>query len=962
MEKWMDSLSKFTNVLSPIFYSLIFMSITATLLGMTVFLLRRIFDKKMTALHKFLLWGIVLFALVFPLRFSSEKAILPRVDVPQSSEFRREYKRAERELLIYEQEVLKSDSPIVKKDTSVTVGEDILKKQREVNTLFFKALALDVFLPLLWFIGSLFFLLSLLIGKASLERKLRREGERTKAFDTLVTAAKTKLNLHGEVDIYLLPSMSSPALLGFYKPRIILPSFAGELSEKSLCYVIMHELSHFKRKDMWLNLFLLLLQSIYWFNPLSWLLFKLIREDMEVLTDEFVLSVLDKEEEKAYAYSLVEVLSHTHKIQLMPRLLCMVDGKKNVEKRIKMMGLKEKVKKYKWFIGLGLLLISVVLLALFFTEKKEDEREVLFKLKNLREEEVLDLELVFYNEEKKENLYMDFKGEEKEKVLQLLKKFEGKRNKDFDGTYRSVMAFYLRTVQGDILSVINDEEGKKQTLLLNGKYSFFVDEAYLNEFKAFGKYAKHPVPRNFPRGSERFRGIGIHLQRGDDGRISFGITEGRFRHVINLSKKKREVEKTLSEAFEKFYADNLENIFLLRGKLREKGFTKDDIMEFSAGRYEEGEALFRLQEGLHTLLERYANEGLRLNFEIYADRVSIVIENDEKYLLFENYYDGRIDEKEVSSELSRIQKYYQEAFSALSPNENRMLGDSELQKIIMAFAQLITDAKEGPDNYMMNSLCNFFYAEYGDVKNIDLSSFLWYFGQGEELKQGNPTDEEEFKELKRMGVRDVIDYELGSTITPVQRIKASDVEYILKTYADIGLKDLTNTEGAIYSEKYDHYYVFTSDFGLGQFSPSFGEIKDGELLLEDDGRRLVMKHVDGRWVFKSFTNKVLRHSKTYQPEGFQGKDASFSPHVMLDVDTYRYEFVYNPALSYLPSGNFEVISGDIVKLYDRNLGYFEFRILDEDTLEFISSSIETEKMTFQGVEIKPGMKFLAVKE
>lgn len=988
MAKVFDFLSKLAYLLSPIFYNLVFMSIMAAMLGFILIVLRKVFEKKMTAFQKVILWSLVLLALIFPFRFSSKQAIMPKVKVPISSDFRREYRQAEQELFIYEQEERKKDSPVIEGRVSKLESENLKEKRKEVDALFLKALILDVILPLIWFFGSLFFFVSLIFGKLSLEWKLKKEGRRTEDFSDIVLRAKESLGMKEEVEISLLSFMESPALVGFLKPRIVLPSYARELTKESLYYVILHEFAHFKKGDMWLNLCLLILQSVYWFNPFSWLFFKLVREDMEVLTDEYVLARLCEDSKKAYAFSLVEVLSHTHKIRLLPRLLCMVDGKKNVEKRIKMMGLREKIKKYKWFIGLSLLAVSVFLIAIFFTEKSVDDgRDVLLAIKNLDVEEVVDLELTHYDEKKERELYADLKGEDKKNALSLLKSFEGKKNKDFKGVIQLKTSFYLRTVRGEVFSFAVNTSEPETTIAINMKYSFKADQNFLHEIEKFSELAKNEVPKNFPRDSERFRGIKIFLTKNENGEVGFSLGEGLYRHAKSLSEKEKKQSESLSKAFQEFYEKNREDIFLFRRKLRNKGFTAEDVSEFSAGRYEEGKALGRLSENLEAFLLKEAPEKIDLIFEIYDERVSIIIENEENYLLYENYYDGRIEEggelkiepqksyegriiepsypKPIESlegdrraleDLRLIGELYNKAFSSIKNDENRKLTDGELNQIKMTFKELLPRGKGNEEDLMMNPLCNFFYATYGDTSNINLGDFIWYMGLGEVLKQGNPDDEEEFRELKRLGVPELKGYELGGTITPVQRLKASDVDYVLRTYADLGIKDLKNKSGVVYSEKYDNYYIFTSDFGLGHFIPENGEIKDENLILEDEKKRLTMAYLDGRWIIRSFTSKILNEDKTYK---FLGSDIIFAPYLSLDVKNYRFILVLNPLVSYLIHGNFEVME-DYLILRDRNFGSFEFRILDNNTLEFISSTKDIKQLTHKNLDLTNGAKFKSV--
>src|ERR1051326_4806184 len=63
----------------------------------------------------------------------------------------------------------------------------------------------------------------------------------------------------------------SPALFGFLRPRLLLPSgLARSFSEEELRHVFLHELSHIKRKDILVGWLMTALQIVHWFNPLVW--------------------------------------------------------------------------------------------------------------------------------------------------------------------------------------------------------------------------------------------------------------------------------------------------------------------------------------------------------------------------------------------------------------------------------------------------------------------------------------------------------------------------------------------------------------------------------------------------------------------------------------------------------------------------------------------------------------------
>ncbi|MBR2004457.1 MAG: hypothetical protein IJ991_09805 [Thermoguttaceae bacterium] len=66
--------------------------------------------------------------------------------------------------------------------------------------------------------------------------------------------------------------LSSPALLGWRRPVVLVPSeYVDDLSEERLKHVLLHELGHFKRGDAATGFLAFVVLATHWFNPLFWL-------------------------------------------------------------------------------------------------------------------------------------------------------------------------------------------------------------------------------------------------------------------------------------------------------------------------------------------------------------------------------------------------------------------------------------------------------------------------------------------------------------------------------------------------------------------------------------------------------------------------------------------------------------------------------------------------------------------
>ena len=85
--------------------------------------------------------------------------------------------------------------------------------------------------------------------------------------------------------------VTAPVAFGVLHPTILMPATnLSRLSEHELKVILAHELGHFRRGDLWVNWAQLLLQAIWWFNPLLWMLNHALRKAREDCCDDLLLA------------------------------------------------------------------------------------------------------------------------------------------------------------------------------------------------------------------------------------------------------------------------------------------------------------------------------------------------------------------------------------------------------------------------------------------------------------------------------------------------------------------------------------------------------------------------------------------------------------------------------------------------------------------------------------------------
>ncbi|WP_106498327.1 BlaR1 family beta-lactam sensor/signal transducer [Lentibacillus sp. Marseille-P4043] len=152
---------------------------------------------------------------------------------------------------------------------------------------------------------------------------------------SLFEQCKQRLNVSDPLVLAESQLIKSPLTFGIFKTYVILPRHAETwLSMDEIKYILLHELHHYKYKDIATNYLIVLFQTLYWFNPLIWMAFKKMRLDREIACDSAVLNTLDQNQHAAYGHTIIMFADKSY----LPRNFTMTNqlasSKKQLKKRI----------------------------------------------------------------------------------------------------------------------------------------------------------------------------------------------------------------------------------------------------------------------------------------------------------------------------------------------------------------------------------------------------------------------------------------------------------------------------------------------------------------------------------------------------------------------------------------------------------------------------------------------------
>lgn len=210
---------------------------------------------------------------------------------------------------------------------------------------------------LVWFAGVAFLLFRLVYGWHVLNRELSDGCVGDGTMRIIFDRCKRQLGIR-QVVLHFSSFVNSPIAFGFLKPRVVVPvHLSNALSEDEIEQVMMHELAHIYRGDVWWYTIQNALQAILWCHPLVWVLGRKISAYREMACDDWAVQV--GHGRTRYARCLVRLadISGADRAPVLG-----VGGGDNLRKRIEnvVKGSSRSSRVNRRVFGIGLLMLFIV--------------------------------------------------------------------------------------------------------------------------------------------------------------------------------------------------------------------------------------------------------------------------------------------------------------------------------------------------------------------------------------------------------------------------------------------------------------------------------------------------------------------------------------------------------------------------------------------------------------------------
>ncbi len=177
---------------------------------------------------------------------------------------------------------------------------------------------------------------------------------------------KEKMGIKRKINLLFHDAIGSPMLIGILHPAIVLPTaLVNSSAQVNIDYVFLHELMHFKNRDIIYKWLLQCVLCFHWFNPLAYLICSECNRLCELSCDEAVTQRLSHNEKRAYGDTLLRSMELADAYAYPAVALTLAENAKLIKERLG--EIMKKTKKSRCAATLSVILASVIIFSTMIT-------------------------------------------------------------------------------------------------------------------------------------------------------------------------------------------------------------------------------------------------------------------------------------------------------------------------------------------------------------------------------------------------------------------------------------------------------------------------------------------------------------------------------------------------------------------------------------------------------------------
>lgn len=360
-------------MISTLFFSFLKISALSGFGILLILIVSPVLGKKYTVFWRYALWIVLAVRLILPFDIS-----LPgrAVVIPVPDGWRMQTDSSTEPLSghslkpsVSNPKTLSENTAWTKKDTLTGTPANFENNAPQANASVPNGKTPSQTRPLLWYAAVCWLTVAavMLLWQLACYGRFRRKLEQSKhLFSSLPSNKKFGKKT---LPVYVSAHVASPMLVGIWNPQIFLP----DKKSMQLAFILEHEITHYRRKDLWVKLLLAIARTIHWFNPLVAVMERQAWKDIELLCDSSVVKNFSREKKKQYGETLLACADLGNKRHA---IFCTSEFSKdadNLKERIS--GIFSDKRKSIFAAGFGILALLSVSLFLSFGASGKDSPE-----------------------------------------------------------------------------------------------------------------------------------------------------------------------------------------------------------------------------------------------------------------------------------------------------------------------------------------------------------------------------------------------------------------------------------------------------------------------------------------------------------------------------------------------------------------------------------------------------------
>lgn len=264
-----------------LFYTLLEISVSVSAVILLILLLTPVLKKRFTAKWRYWIWLILAVRLLIPVNFHMPQPAV-QISVPQKAV------------------MMQSPAPQTVQSTGTPAPTNQPSQPETEQPFIASELLITV-----WAAGAAVFLLFRFTGYFMFLSMVRRWSHPVREAEIckVLQSEKEEMGIRCGQVFLRCKRISSPMMVGFFKPMLLLPE--TYYSEEESRLIFKHELIHWKRHDVWYKLLLYVANAVHWFNPVVWLMARIAQGNTELVCDSEVVKGFGTDYRRRYGETIL---------------------------------------------------------------------------------------------------------------------------------------------------------------------------------------------------------------------------------------------------------------------------------------------------------------------------------------------------------------------------------------------------------------------------------------------------------------------------------------------------------------------------------------------------------------------------------------------------------------------------------------------------------------------------------